>query len=201
MGSWFSSSSPPLIILDLNKLLVYRDFKPKLHEESPHVEHLIDQATLLGNYYTFLRPHAREFVAYLLDHYRVAVWSSAWAKNVDLLCAHIFGERRGELLFEFDQTLCTTVLPHPDPSEKNNKPLFRKDLTTVWVRYTDYGEHNTIIIDDCPHKMAKNPEENVVLVVPWVPSKSGGVIDNFLEVTEGEEVKEGTLLDIIKNKF
>ena len=172
MGSWFSR---PLVILDMNKLLVYRAFKPKLHEEYAHVEPFIEQATLLGEHYTFLRPHAREFVTYLLDNYRVAVWSSAWAKNVNLLCEHVFGARRGELLFEWDQTMCAEITPHPDPKEK--KPLFQKDLFKVWSRFPEYTESNTIIIDDCAYKMRDNPTECVILTEPWIPP----VEDDFLD--------------------
>lgn len=182
MGSWFSTPAAvkPLVILDMNKLLVYRAFKPKLHEEYAHVEHLIDQATLLGEHYTFLRPGARDFVNYLLDHYRVAVWSSAWAKNVNLLCDHVFGPRRSELLFEWDQTMCTTIVPHPDPDE--TKPLFRKDLAKVWQEYTEYGADNTVIIDDCSYKMAQNPEHCVILTKPWVPPQDGDFTEILLKL-------------------
>ena len=84
------------------------------------------------------------------------MWSSAWKKNVNLLCDFIFGERRRELVFEWDQAHCVCVDPHPDPRKKG-RSLFRKDLKYVWEMFTDYGPHNTLIIDDCRFKMSENP--------------------------------------------
>lgn len=164
-------SQKPLLILDINKLLVFRAYAPKLKEEFPECVSLVKDATMLGNNWTWLRPDMEEFLDFIFTRFTVAVWSSAWSKNVDLLCDFIFGIRRSELLFEWDQTKCTKISPHPDPKEVT-KPLFAKDLQRVWKEYPDYHAGNTLILDDCPYKMHLNDNLCVMLTKPWLPHKA-----------------------------
>lgn len=178
LWSYFSrKQAKPLLILDMNKLLVYRAFAPKLQEEFPQCVSLTDHATLLGQHWTWSRPGLDTFIDSLFKTYTVAVWSSAWAANVDLLCSHVFGTRRANLLFEWDQSWCTKIVPHPDPSE--TKPLFAKDLQKVWAAYPQYNDRNTLIVDDCKHKMQLNPAQCVILAPPWTPYASSSSLYNL----------------------
>ncbi len=176
-----SGSKKKLIILDLNGLLVHRHFKRSSIETGYNTE----EATLLGDHYTWDRPGSREFINYLLDNYTVAVWSSAMAKNVNLLVNHVFKSRRTELLFEFDQSFCELETPHPDPTER--KPLFKKNLTTVWSAFSTFNERNTLLIDDSKYKTRDNPKGTVLLVDSWHPLKSA----SFLEIQENLEIWKG----------
>ena len=173
----------PLLILDMNKLLVARAYKRTLDDGSEHanLKPYLESATLLGEHYTWKRPHLDRFLDWAFENFEVAVWSSAWAKNVDLLCDHVFGEqRRKKLLFEWDQTHCTQVMPHPD-GVTHGRPLYRKDLTEVWKAFPQYNSSSTLIVDDCKHKTAANWDINVLIVDPWQPfdnnnsSGSGGM--------------------------
>lgn len=157
----------PLLILDMNKLLVCRAFKPKLNEEFPDYVGYVHEATLLGKHYTWKRPHLDEFLQYAFEHFEVAVWSSAWRENVDKLCEFVFTpEQRALLLFEWDQTNCDCVEPHPDPAE--TKPLYEKPLQKVWKHFPKYDESNTIIFDDSPLKMRNNPPACVFQPSSWI---------------------------------
>ncbi len=154
-----------LVILDLYGLLVHRH---STREPVGDWNKLVSPATLLGTNLTWDRPHRDDFLTFLFDNFTVAIWSSAMYKNVDLLAAHIFGpERRKQLLFEFDQSYCETVTPHPDPKE--NKPLFKKNLTTVWAAFPQYNQDNTLLIDDSNWKTIGNPAGTVIKVQTWHP--------------------------------
>jgi hypothetical protein len=155
-----NAKTKPLIILDMNKLLVFRAFSKTL--ETDYIPYLSD-AVLLGEHYTWKRPKLDTFINYLLDNYQVAVWSSAWAKNVNLLCDFVFGNRRNELLFEWDQTQCVRV-----DLELEKKPLFKKQLASVWKAFPDLKDR-MIIIDDSELKMQDNPPENVIITKEWTP--------------------------------
>lgn len=155
----------PLVILDMNKLLVFRAFSKTFETEFPEYKPFLSDATLLGEHYTWKRPELDEFINCLLDNYQVAVWSSAWAKNVDLLCSFVFGNRRSELAFEWDQTKCTRV-----DTEGQKKPLFKKQLQMVWNEFPGrFNRTNTMIIDDSEEKMQDNPPRNVLISKEWTP--------------------------------
>ena len=91
-------------------------------------------------------------------------------------------EQRSKLIFEWDQTKCVRVEPHPDPTE--TKPLFEKPLSRVWDEFSRYNEKNTIIFDDSPLKMRNNPPECAFQPDSWVVtqrkddelSPGGGII-------------------------
>jgi len=159
----------PLLILDMNKLLVCRAFEPTLKEEFPSYLPYIKHATLLGQHYTWRRPYLAPFIEYALEHYDVAVWSSAQRKNVKKLCEFVFTpEQRSNLVFEWNQTQCNTVDPHPDPTE--TKPLFEKPLHRVWKEFPQYDKTNTLIFDDSPLKMRTNPPKCVYQPTSWIVS-------------------------------
>ena len=162
----WKSKKRRLLILDLNNLLVCRAFKPKMIEEySLYLPHIKD-AKLLDDHYTWKRPNLSFFLWHIFIHYDVAVWSSAQQKNVDKLCEYIFSaDQRARLLFEWDQSHCTSVVPHPDPSEK--KPLFEKQLRRVWKEFPQYDKDSTLIIDDSSLKMRSNPTECVYIAEAW----------------------------------
>lgn len=162
-----------LIILDMNKLLVFRAFQPKLKEEFPQITNsMLLDAELLGKHYTWLRPGTRKFLDQLFANYQVAVWSSAMPQNVALLCSHVFGDvRRAELVFEWSQEQCEVVDPHPDPTER--KPLFTKPLSKVVAAFShspqQYKMEEILMIDDSLLKMTDNPRGSYLLTKEWTP--------------------------------
>ncbi len=114
-----------LLVLDLNGLLLDRVFWNNASDEDKR----LSGGEKVGNFLMWLRPHATEFAEFVLNNFVVGVWSSAQQHNVDALTQRVFGHRRKELLFQYDQTKCVMVKPHPDPKEK--KPLFKKQLKLV----------------------------------------------------------------------
>lgn len=167
---WFTKSSKrKLVILDMNGLLVYRAFKPTLRREHPEItQDMLASATLLGKHYTWLRPGAKEFVQELFKLYDVAVWSSAMSDNVSLLAEHVFGAHRAKLAFEWSQSECEHVIPHPDPKE--TKPLFTKPLFIVEKGFPGkWTMQDMLILDDSPLKMRGNPPYSVLITREWSP--------------------------------
>lgn len=149
-----SPSKKKLIILDLNKLLVYRSFKHDCKDD-------ISNAKLLGEHYTWIRPGARKFIEYCFKHYDVAVWSSANLKNLNLLIVHVFGTLRTQLIFEWGQDMC-------DEYPGVVKPIFKKPLSKV-VKHTNYYMEEILIIDDSEIKMEGNPPNCFLITKEWIP--------------------------------
>jgi len=131
----------PLLILDMNNVLVYRAFAPTQAKEKPESVPFNDQATLLGGkFYTWKRPHLDSFIEYCFNNFTVAVWSSALGHNVNDLVDFVFGDRKSELLFVWDQKHCdAVVLPDPVQPILYQKPLFKKPLAKVWAAYPEYA--------------------------------------------------------------
>jgi hypothetical protein len=136
------STRKPLLILDMNNVLVYRAFAPTQAQEKPESVPFNDQATLLGGkFYTWKRPHLDTFLDYCFNNFTVAVWSSALGRNVNDLVDFVFGEeRKSKLLFVWDQSHCDAVVNDTSNSGDANaysKPLFKKPLAKVWAAYPE----------------------------------------------------------------
>ena len=160
---------PPLLILDMNNVLVYRVFIPKQLDEKPETIPYNDQGTVLGGkFYTWKRPHLDQFIDRCFEKYTVAVWSSAQTVNVSDLVDFVFGTRRKKLLFFWGQSMCDTwQLPGI------HKPLFKKQLHKVWSTFPEYTARNTFIMDDSADKISDNPPNTCLLVKPWVVMDEG----------------------------
>lgn len=179
-----------LVVIDLNGLVVSRLWKGNPECENDEVKKLIPYSEAIGAFYIWKRPNASDFINWLLDNYRVAVWSSATGVNVKLMVAHLFGERENELLFVFDQSRCVARGVHKD----GDRPVYTKPLDVVWTTYKTYGPENTIIIDDSPEKTMSNPKHTVLTIKTWTIfddgepladegiSKSGVVRDELLKL-------------------
>lgn len=156
-----------LVIMDMNNVLVYRAFMHGLDEPGTPagLKEVLSKATLLGRFYTWDRPGRRAFLDYCLDNFDVAVWSSAKHENVDLLCEHVFGLRRKELVFEWDQMACDVQEPR-DPAEK---PRFFKSLLRVQEAFGVNHWPEILMIDDSLAKMSGNPIDSYFIVDSWTP--------------------------------
>lgn len=183
---------PPrrLVVLDLNGLLLYRVFQHR----PPPVWLPAHQATAtgVGQFWAWRRPHVVEFLDWLLDAFDVGVWSSAANHNTGPLVDWVMGPaRRTRLQFEWDQSRCHKVEPHPDPTE--TKPLFLKVLQVglqrrrvhcfyadgcsqkVWDAHPAYNATNTLLIDDTPLKARDNPPNLLFSPTEWLPTVAGDV--------------------------
>lgn len=82
----------PLLILDLNDLLVRRTPQKQTRN-----------SVKVGRSWLQTRNDLKPFLQTIFDRYTVAVWSAALPFNVDAMCAHVFGSYRSQLLFEWSQ--------------------------------------------------------------------------------------------------
>lgn len=155
-------SRRPLLILDMNNVLVCRAFVPTQAEEQPETVPYNVYATTLGGgrFHTWKRPNLDAFIQRCFAKYTVAVWTSAQRENANDLVDFVFGEDRKKLLFVWDQSHCEAV-------EGSKKPLFKKQLARVWASYTQYNETNTYIVDDSADKVRDNPPRTWIRINPW----------------------------------
>ena len=172
----------PLLVLDLNGILCHR----VRHYPHPSSISSGDEVRLL------LRPSIAtiaqtpiiprldlmDFLHFVQQHFCVAVWTSAKAKNARLLLRALLPPHlESQLLFVYAQHHCREHHPshnhhnhhHHHPSSDDVvrpttttttqsskipyvKPLFEKDLSVVWKEFPLWDEHNTVLYDDSPEK-------------------------------------------------
>uniref|UniRef100_A0A6C0BMR1 FCP1 homology domain-containing protein n=1 Tax=viral metagenome TaxID=1070528 RepID=A0A6C0BMR1_9ZZZZ len=156
-----------LVILDLNGFLVRR-----IHERDTYdlSDAFLETADAHARpFFIWCRPHAREFLTFLLQHFTVAVWTSARKYNAHQMVNTLIpdaGERK-KLLFVWDQSQCQDKSDDL-PEDVKKKYLFTKPLAKVWQAFPDFNHTNTRIIDDSPAKMVDNPPHTHLVPSPWV---------------------------------
>ncbi|KAK0303453.1 hypothetical protein LTR01_008008 [Friedmanniomyces endolithicus] len=133
---------PLLVILDLNGTLLHR-------------------AARGGSIFT-TRPRVPEFLHYLLANHKVLIWSSARPANVEAMCKKIFTpEQRAKLvgIWARDKMRLTA-------RQYAQKVQCYKQLSWVWrdddiaascVHKDEWGQENTVLIDDSVEKAASEP--------------------------------------------
>lgn len=147
-----------LLILDLNGVLIDRRYSPKAFQSENAT------ASRVGNFIVWKRQGCERFLTMVFNHVDVAVWSSGNSFNVAALTQNIFGERKKELVFVWDQSKCKSV---EDPRGTSKKRVYLKNLSDVWKAFPQYDESNTLIVDDTALKMRNNPCKNVLLTQMW----------------------------------
>ena len=55
------------------------------------------------------------------------------------------------------------------PQHVLDKPVFLKNLRTVWARHPLFDASNTILVDDCRYKSLKNNYENCLAIRSYDP--------------------------------
>lgn len=142
-----------LVILDLNGTLLYR---PARRQRARFVE----------------RPHARRFLAYCLEAFHLAIWSSARPDNV--------GRMVEQLLTPDQRARCVVIWARDrlglSPDDYRLRVQCYKRLATVWGcpevqashpaagRGGVWDQSNTVLVDDSPEKGRSEPHN--ILVVP-----------------------------------
>jgi len=172
-----------LLILDMNKLLIFRAFEPDMAKENPEAFAMRELGTLVYKTRVWKRPGLGDFLAFCFANFTVAVWSSAQYHNLEAILKYTFSFAQIRLLrFVWCQNECTVVDPHPDPEEEN-KPLYKKQLKKVWSVFEGYDSTNTLILDDSPMKLEDNPVECCIHISSWVPYEGDGMGDTVFEET------------------
>ncbi|KND93850.1 putative FCP1y domain-containing protein [Tolypocladium ophioglossoides CBS 100239] len=142
-----------LVILDLNGTLLFR---PTRKQPTQFVE----------------RPHARRFLAYCLDFFHLAVWSSARPENVQHMLA--------QLLTSEQRQRCVVIWGRDrfglSQDDYNSRVQCYKRLSAMWnhpdVRASHphasrggrWDQSNTVLVDDSPEKGRSEPHN--ILPIP-----------------------------------
>jgi hypothetical protein len=188
VGRLLASAPPRLhcIILDMNGLLL--DRRRERCVELPPPDLVYGNKHLTS--YVFLRPHARSFVDFALQRFRVAVWSSAQARNLTPLVDFVFGERSRQLAFTWAQDKCGRDGSVQLSGRKagHSKPKFLKELQRVYD--AGLGEPaGTLLIDDDAYKAARNAPHTALHPAAYTVAQratdnalaEGGALRGFLE--------------------
>ena len=170
---------PLLLVIDLNGTLVDRNRRTGTFVE---------------------RPYLGPFLAYVLAHHTLLIWSSAQPENVRKVCQRLFSPaQRRQVIGEWGRdTLGLT------PEQYREKVQVYKRLDKIWgddaigVCHPDAGrgggwdQSNTVLIDDSRVKAAAQPHN--LLEIPEfknTPEQSGkdvlGQVVGYLEELRSQE--------------
>lgn len=150
------TTDKPLIIFDLNDVLIETVYEPDTNVNRPGW-------IRVGKSLRRLRDGCEKFIDFLFSEenvkkFRVAIWSSSYLLNVTKTIDGLLNAHKLDFFFVWGQERCEVM---DNPAYKDNpkaKPqFFWKNLSEVWNRYPQYNETNTIIIDDNAQKLEKNP--------------------------------------------
>jgi hypothetical protein len=94
------------------------------------------------------RPYCKEFLDFCFKHFEVAVWSSAFLKNMNLsMFDAAGGKKKRSPLFVWSQKEITDLFPVMS-FHKSTKPLHLKDISTVWATFPSYDSSNSLLLDN-----------------------------------------------------
>jgi RNA polymerase II subunit A small phosphatase-like protein len=152
----------PLLIFDLDETLIYFDLPS-------YTEHIPDPPDYFAvGYVGWLRPHAKEIVRELAEHYELAAWSSA---SMGYIVA-MFNETKlfegVELSFVWDSMKCTLRRCWDEfprwPNINQGDQYYVKKLSKV--AKLGYNIERMLIVDDSPEKAEENLG-NLVSIRSW----------------------------------
>jgi len=173
-----------LLVLDVNGLLCWRAPKGKSVVMVDDVR--VDLATLrppdgtAAQFHVWLRPYAREFVAWCAERFELVVWSTATARNLEPLVELVFAGHRPMAVL--NQSHCTNIdVTHPDDEAR---PLYIKELAKMWADQRiaaaahgllPHSAEDTLLLDDSPYKALANPQHTALHPLEWRgPADSAG---------------------------
>ena len=148
-----------LLILDLDETLIHATMRPL--DRAPNFK--------VWGYHVYKRPHVDEFVRHCLQHFRVAVWTTASNDYAAYIVGRIFSDpSRLEFLWSRDR--CTVRR-----SLETGEYYWIKNLHKV--ERIDYALERVLVVDDSADKHVLN-YGNLIQVAPFV----GDPNDNELKL-------------------
>ena len=174
----------PLLVLDLNGLLVDRVFIRNPKERQQFIRQVTAQKlgrpTRSGDFLIFLRPGSKDFVHFAVQRFDVAIWSSARKRNIAPLVKLLFpASLRGQLRAIYGQENCHRI----DNYKDRQKPLFVKELRNLWQECG--SAETTLLIDDSPEKAQFNPPFTSIHPPAWAHTQKGDS-----ELCQGGKLRE-----------
>lgn len=128
--------------------------------------------------YTFVRPHLKEFLEYLQEHYIVGFWTYAENDYARAILRNILPEGYN---YKF-------VWSKKDCVHEGNK--WYKPLSKLCERY-GWELENVHMIDDSPHVAELNPD-NLINIRAWVGSEND---DEFYRIMELLDERDGRYIE------
>lgn len=181
-AAYHLDESLPMIVLDINKVLLYR--RPKRE--------------------VVFRPGLEQFLFYCFKKCNVVFWTTMKEWNMENLVAKIVSKvkaYRRENQLNMKRPLKRPLEPvfclHQDhclfaskslPSflcefpEDRFRPLVFKDLRLIWQNFPKFGVHNTLLVDDSWYKSALNPLMSTYVISTWVPGRES--LDPLLKIVD-----------------
>lgn len=155
---------------------------------------------------TFRRPHLKEFLSYLLKHYKVSVWSNGYYTYVDEICKIIFTKsqrKKLKYIFGFSEMGVYDI--------KNKNPLYDlkttkgcKDLNYLFKNkpYSNlFKKNNTILIDNDRTHLVFNKNKNMINVKDWhFNDINDQILLNIMEYFKSKKVNISKLKHFLKQK-
>mmetsp|Transcript_4823 Transcript_4823/g.9199 ORF Transcript_4823/g.9199 Transcript_4823/m.9199 type:complete len:405 (+) Transcript_4823:143-1357(+) len=167
----------PLLVLDVNGILCHRvrDKElpaPLLLLASMYKDRDMDLQTLyrqrigrIAQTDIIPRTDLEDFLDFLIEHYNLALWSSAKKATVKKLIDLMFpGRIKERLIFVWGQEKCECLPLEVDDTIANGagpKVIFRKHLSKVWNDFPLWNRSNTLLMDDSPEKCVKYKENSI----------------------------------------
>ncbi|KAK4987792.1 hypothetical protein LTR50_004343 [Elasticomyces elasticus] len=117
------------------------------------------------------RPHLDAFISYLIEHHTVLVWSSAQPVNVQGICCQIFSLDQMKKLAGIwaRDTLRLTKKQYDRGGQVHKQLRWVWDHAGVQAEHPrakegqQWGQHNTVLIDDSALKAASEPHNNLLI--------------------------------------
>ena len=150
-----------LLILDLDETVVFATEQGLARQEDFRV----------AEYFVYKRPGLDRFIAFVFEHFRVAVWTASGSAYADAVTEQIFGGI-GQLEFAWNRQRCTWRT-----DSESSDSYWVKDLKKV--RRLGHSLSNVVVVDDTARKLERS-YGNHVPVSPYV----GDTADKELEKLE-----------------
>src|SRR5215813_9286309 len=154
-----------LLILDLDETLLYASEEPLSIKEDFTVE----------QYYVYLRPHVKRFLAFCLAKFEVAVWTTSTEGYAEGIVSCLFPAREA-ISFLWARSRCT----RKDDGEMREF-YWLKDLKKV--KRKGYDLEQVIVVDDTVQKHERN-YGNLISVKEFTGDANDNellLLENYLE--------------------
>lgn len=138
------TSTTPLIVIDLNGVLVDREYIKGCVENRP--ENLYEGYRHIGQFAMWKRKGIDELFDFLFENYDVAIWSSVKSYNLKQILD--FLNIKGKLLFTWCQDQCDAYKSEVTPGGF----IFKKDIEKIHQMYPEYPISSILLIDNTPEK-------------------------------------------------
>lgn len=161
----------PLVILDLNGILLYREYDSKR----------TDADRRLGRFSIWIQSGLSYFLSQLFLNYDVAIWTSMQEHNTKEMIKLLFTDSQiDKFIFIKNQSHCIELKEKGFYPDKPDRPLFVKKIPWYWfIRYP-----RVYIVDDDLAKIVFNPVESIINVPSWTPENTSFTLEHLLRKLE-----------------